>query len=404
MVSEAVYNEWINSLLKLTIAINSKDKLRLAKLFNELVFKASAPSKTPGNVSKLPSKPYYELIGGLKVKPAKHKQKNKTLRRRILPGHRVYRRTTQQRVDRGTVQYFLILPSLIFIIFNIFNNPRMPSENARDPVLEFAIFNLFIPLIGVNVIAPPLTEIILFLTNYQTPILIMQSLMNISNWWSDTRDSGVMAANEIVDDLSDLSEIAERADRSWQRMRHASRSPSVESILTTYRREKSMPTLQLQLPVPTYDELVERTRDYLLKKSLELNNSNKRRVMLLAMTGMTRRLALLLTMPEVINRRHGSNMSRNMFSRVKAETVRKLTSMELPATADSTAVYTVCDSCGRTDENDKADDNDAVTFSRACGSCSYDMCDDCYSKLQRRNPYSISYSNYKICPRCKNDI
>jgi hypothetical protein len=398
MVTEAVYNEWVNSLLKLSLAIKSKDKLRLTNLFNELVVKAS--SKTPTNVSKLPSKPYYELIGGLKVKPAKYKQKNKTLRRRILPGHRVYRRTTQQRVERGTVQYFLILPSLIFIIFNAFNNPRMPSENARDPVLEFAIFNLFIPLIGLNVIAPPLTEIILFLTNYQTPILIMQSLMNISNWWSDTRDRGLIAASEIVDDLSDLSVIAERADRSWQRMHPASRSPSVESILTTYRREKSMPTLQLQLPVPTYDELVDRTRDYLLKKSLELNHSNKRRVMLLAMTGITRRLALLLTMPEVTRRRFGSNISRNMFSRVKAETVRKLTSMELPVTAD----YTVCDSCGRTDENDKVDDNDAVTFSRACGSCSYDMCDDCYSKLQRRNPYSISDSNYKKCPRCKNDI
>ena len=154
------------------------------------------------------------------------------------------------------------------------------------------------------------------------------------------------------------------------------------------------------MQIPTYEEIVDSTRDYLLKRSLALSDGNKRRIMLLAMTGMTRRVVVLLTTPanRGFSRRVGLDVQ-NMFSRVKGETAYKLIAQKTPAPGD---YYTVCDRCGRTDENDE--DEDAVTFSRACGNCSYDMCDECYSTLQRRNPYSVSDDGYKVCPRCEHDL
>jgi hypothetical protein len=399
MVTEAVYNEWVSSLSKLVMAARSNDEVGLQKIFDELIVKMSGVSPV-SPVS--PSKPFIppELTGGLKVK--KYNRKNRTLRRRLLPGHAVYRRTTQQRVFRETVQYFLVLPSLIFIIYMAINNPRMPNETAKDPLLEFALLNFFIPFVGMNGIVLPLSEMILFLINFQIPISIMQSLVNVYNWFADNIDRGTVAANEIVDDLSDLSELAVSVypDRRFSRMRPSSQTPSAESMVSAYRKKKA------QLPLPPYDELVDRTRDYLLKKSLALNHSNQRRIMLLAMTGMTRRVALLLLTPTSTSRpdlRLSRRFNRNslqttLLSKVKGATAYKLT---LP---QKKTFYTVCDSCNRTDEYSKDEDPNAVTFSRACGSCSYDMCDTCYSKLQRRNPYSSSDTIYKICPRCKNDL
>jgi hypothetical protein len=186
--------------------------------------------------------------------------------------------------------------------------------------------------------------------------------------------------------------------------------PSAESVVVAHKTPMNR-MMRLLLPeealvteramqIPRYEEFVDSTRDYLLKRSIALSDGNKRRVMLLAMTAMTRRVVvLLLTAPA---NRGGSRRwvdldVQNMFSRVKGETAYKLIT---PAPG---YYYTVCDSCGRTDENDE--DKDAVTFSRKCGTCSYDMCDTCYSKLKRRNPYSFSDStSYKVCPRCKHDL
>jgi hypothetical protein len=251
---------------------------------------------------------------------------------------------------------------------------------------------------------PPVAEIILFLSNFQTPIAIMRALTNVSNRFF--RNSELRAAQEMVDDLSHLSEVADRvrADRSL-RPAVSRRGPSAESVVVAHKtpvnRMKALAT-ESAMQIPRYEEFVDSTRDYLLKRSIALSDGNKRRVMLLAMAAMTRRVVvLLLTAPA---NRGGSRRwvgldVQNMFSRVKGETAYKLIAQKTPAPG---YYYTVCDSCGRTDENDE--DEDAVTFSRACGNCSYDMCDECYSKLQRRNPYSLSDATYKVCPRCKHDL
>lgn len=398
MVTEVVYNEWISSLFKVVTHARNEDELK--KIFDELVEKARS-----GSGSKTPRK----LTGGLKVKPSKYRHKNVTLRRRLVASRPVYRRTTQQRAYRGTVQYLLLLSSFIFIIYNAFNNPRMPNENARDPLLEFALLNLFIPLVGINVVVPPISEILLFLVNFQTPIAIMRALTNVSNRFFGNGE--LRAAQETVDDLSHLSKVAESVDR---RLRPAASrgGPSAESVAAAHKTPMNR-AMRLLLPeealvmesamqIPRYEEFVDSTRDYLLKRSLALSDGNKRRVMLLAMTGMTRRVVVLLTTPPenrgASSRRTGL-VVQNMFSRVKGKTAYKLIAHKTPAPGH---YYTVCDSCGRTDENDE--DEDAVTFSRACGNCSYDMCDTCYSKLQRRNPYSVSDDTYKVCPRCKHDL
>jgi hypothetical protein len=295
------------------------------------------------------------------------------------------------------------------MIYNAFNNPRIPSENSRDPLLEFAFINLFIPFAGMNVVGPPISELLLFLINFQTPVAIMRALTNVSTRFFG--NSELRAAQEMVDDLSHLSDVADLVDR---RLRpSASRGgPSAESVVAA-RKTPVNRMMGLLLPkealaaesamqIPRYEEFVDSTRDYLLKRSIALSDGNKRRVMLLAMSAMTSRVVvLLLTAPA---NRGGSRRwvgldVQNMFSRVKGETAYKLIAQKTPAPG---YYYTVCDSCGRTDENDE--DEDAVTFSRACGNCSYDMCDTCYSKLQRRNPYSISDDNHKVCPRCKHDI
>jgi hypothetical protein len=410
MVTEVVYNEWISSLFKVVTHARSENENELKKIFDELVEKAGSRSRSRRSRQSGSKKPR-ELMGGLKVKPSKYRHKNVTLRRRLVSSRPVYRRTTQQRAYRGTVQYLLILSSFIFIIYNAFNNSHVPSENARDPLLEFALYNLFIPFAGMNAVIPPISELLLFLINFQTPVAIMRALTNVSNRFFGNSDSEVRAAQEMVGDLSHLSEVADRVDR---RLRpSASRwGPSAESVAAAHKTPVNR-MMRLLLPeealatesamqIPRYEEFVDSTRDYLLKRSIALSDGNKRRVMLLAMSAMTSRVVVLLTTPPEnrgASRRRAGLVVQNMFSRVKGETAYKLIAQKTPAPGH---YYTVCDSCGRTDENDE--DEDAVTFSRACGNCSYDMCDTCYSNLQRRNPYSVSDDNYKVCPRCKHDI
>ena len=410
MVTEVVYNEWISSLFKVA---HARSENELKKIFDELVEKAgygsrSRRSRQSRQSRQSGSKNPRELTGGLKVKPAKYRHKNVTLRRQLVSSRPVYRRTTQQRVVRGTIHYLLILSSFIFIIYNAFNNPRMPNEGVRDPLLEFALLNLFIPLVGVNVVVPPISEILLFLINFQTPVAIMRALTNVSTRFFG--NSELRAAQEMVGDLSHLSDVADLVDR---RLRpSASRGgPSAESVAAA-RKTPVNRMMRLLLPeealaaqsamqIPRYEEFVDSTRDYLLKRSIALSDGNKRRVMLLAMSAMTSRVVVLLTTPASrgASSRRAGLVVQNMFSRVKGETAYKLIAHKTTAPGH---YYTVCDSCGRTDENDE--DEDAVTFSRACGNCSYDMCDTCYSKLQRRNPYSVSDDNHKVCPRCKHDI
>lgn len=406
MVTEVVYNEWISSLFKVTHAKNEDE---LKQIFDELVEKAGSRSgsrsKSGSRRSGSGSKKPRELMGGLKVKPSKYKHKNVTLRRRLVPSRPVYRRTTQHRVVRGTIDFFLVMSSFIFIIYNAFNNPRMPNEGVRKPLLEFALLNLFIPLFVATGIIPPIRELLLFLINFQTPIAIMRALTNVSTRFFGNRNSDLRAAQEMVDDLSHLSDVADLVDRRRLHPSSASRGgPSAESVAAA-RKTPMKRMMGLLLPeealatesamqIPRYEEFVDSTRDYLLKRSLALSDGNKRRVMLLAMSAMTSRVVVLLLTPPASRR-----AIQNMFSRVKGETAYKLIAQKTPAPG---YYYTVCDSCGRTDENDE--DKDAVTFSRACGNCSYDMCDTCYSKLQRRNPYSVSDGNHKVCPRCKHDI
>jgi hypothetical protein len=410
MVTEVVYNEWISSLFKVA---HARSENELKKIFDELVEKAgygsrSRRSRQSRQSRQSGSKNPRELTGGLKVKPSKYRHKNVTLRRQLVSSRPVYRRTTQQRVVRGTIHYLLILSSFIFIIYNAFNNPRMPNEGVRDPLLEFALLNLFIPLVGVNVVVPPISEILLFLINFQTPVAIMRALTNVSTRFFG--NSELRAAQEMVGDLSHLSDVADLVDR---RLRpSASRGgPSAESVAAA-RKTPVNRMMRLLLPeealaaqsamqIPRYEEFVDSTRDYLLKRSIALSDGNKRRVMLLAMSAMTSRVVVLLTTPASrgASSRRAGLVVQNMFSRVKGETAYKLIAHKTTAPGH---YYTVCDSCGRTDENDE--DEDTVTFSRACGNCSYDMCDTCYSKLQRRNPYSVSDDNYKVCPRCKHDI
>jgi len=400
MVTEVVYNEWISSLFKVTHARNEDE---LKQIFDELVEKAG--STRSRSRSRSGSKKPRELMGGLKVKPSKYKHKNVTLRRRLVPSRPVYRRTTQHRVVRGTIDFFLVMSSFIFIIYNAFNNPRMPNEGVRKPLLEFALLNLFIPLFVATGIIPPIRELLLFLINFQTPIAIMRALTNVSTRFFGNRNSDLRAAQEMVDDLSHLSDVADLVDRRRLHPSSASRGgPSAESVAAA-RKTPMKRMMGLLLPeealatesamqIPRYEEFVDSTRDYLLNRSIALSDGNKRRVMLLAMSAMTSRVVVLLLTPPASRR-----AIQNMFSRVKGETAYKLIAQKTPAPG---YYYTVCDSCGRTDENDE--DKDAVTFSRACGNCSYDMCDTCYSKLQRRNPYSVSDGNHKVCPRCKHDI
>jgi hypothetical protein len=409
MVTEVVYNEWISSLFKVTHARNEDE---LKKIFDELVEKAGSGSRRSGSGSRRSgSKKPRELMGGLKVKPSKYRPKNATLRRRLVPSRPVYRRTTQQRVVRGTIHYFMVLSSFIFIIYNAFNNPRMPNEDVRDPLLEFALLNLFIPLLGMNVVGPPISELLLFLINFQTPVAIMRALTNVSTRLADIGNSDLRAAQEMVDDLSHLSDVADLVDRRL-RPSGSRGGPSAESVAASRKTpvnrmmglllpEEALAT-ESAMQIPRYEEFVDSTRDYLLKRSIALSDGNKRRVMLLAMSAMTSRVVVLLTTPASrgASRRRAGLVVQHMFSRVKGETAYKLIAQKTPAPG---YYYTVCDSCGRTDENDE--DEDAVTFSRACGNCSYDMCDTCYSKLQRRGPYSFSDStSHKVCPRCKHDI
>jgi hypothetical protein len=101
----------------------------------------------------------------------------------------------------------------------------MPNEGARDPLLEFALLNLFIPLLGMNVVGPPISELLLFLINFQTPVAIMRALTNVSTRLADIGNSELRAAQETVDDLSHLSEVADIVDSRLQR-----RIPVVRSL------------------------------------------------------------------------------------------------------------------------------------------------------------------------------
>ena len=392
MIPESVYNEWLNS---------------LAKLANK------GPMSIMGPLLKTPNKKI-QLTGGVKIKPSSRYGTVKLRRRTLIPSRAVYRRTIQHRVYRGTVQYLLILSSAIVIVYNAFNNPHYPSENSRDPLLEFYLYNILLPLVGAGGILPIIAEILLFFINFQIPIMVTQSLVNISNSWAQRGNSGLNAAQEISRDFDYLGNyIGElgtttnprptdfRYTRNWPTMHPRpmpSGVPSAENMALAFRkgnttinrmRDLFSPSAVFTGPFPTYDELVDSTRDYLLKRSLELNDANKRRVMLLAMSTMTRGVVLLLTKP---GRR--SVIVGHMFNRLKVKTVHKAITAP-PALLPELSYYTKCDKCGATDQYN------TVTFSRKCGNCSYDMCDKCYSKLPKRNPYSNTYNR---CPRCKKEL
>ena len=406
MVTEAVYNEWVTSLFK--IATEGP----MAILGHLLKRPGKEVKKPPGQI---------KMIGGLKVKS--NKKKRITFARRLIPNSRgTYRRTTRHRAYRGTIEYVVYLSSVIIILYNAFIQPYYtlreiiqpyytPRENTRDPLYESALFTIIIPLFGAACVVPIIAEILIFLINFQVPIMITQSLVNVSNSWahrsSDVAGESSDVAGEISKDLIHLSKVSKAAkptepsQSSAASLRYCTMRPapmlrvvSAEKMVAAFRGATPMNKI-LQVfspsasasavsePFPTYDQLVESTRDYLLKRSLELNDANKRRVMLLAMSTMTRRVILLLTKPD----RHTRSNVANLFSRVKIATVRK---------AITAPYYTRCDKCGSTDEDD------GVTFSRRCGECSYDMCDTCYSKLKRYNPYSDTHSNVnKLCPGCR---
>lgn len=385
MVTEAVYNEWVTSLFK--IATEGP----MAILGHLLKMPGKEVKKPPGQI---------KMIGGLKVKS--NKKKRITFARRLIPNSRgTYRRTTRHRAYRGTIEYVVYLSSVIIILYNAFIQPYYtPRENTRDPLYESALYNIIVPLFGAVCVVPIIAEILIFLINFQVPIMITQSLVNVSNSWAH-RSSDV--AGEISKDLIHLSKVSKAAKPTepsqstaaglrYCPIRRSFDLVRLEKMVAAFRGATPMNKI-LQVfspsasasasPFPTYDQLVESTRDYLLKRSLELNDANKRRVMLLAMSTMTRRVILLLTKPD----RHTRSNVANLFSRVKIATVRK---------AITAPYYTRCDKCGSTDEDD------GVTFSRRCGECSYDMCDTCYSKLKRYNPYSDTHSNVnKLCPGCR---
>jgi hypothetical protein len=388
MVTEAVYNEWVTSLFK--IATEGP----MAILGHLLKRPGKEVKKPPGQI---------KMIGGLKVKS--NKKKRITFARRLIPNSRgTYRRTTRHRAHRGTIQYVVYLSSVIIILYNAFIQPYYtPRENTRDPLYESALYNIIVPLFGAVCVVPIIAEILIFLINFQVPIMIMQSLANVSNSWAHRRSDVAEEISEVLIHLSKDSKAAKPTEPSQSTATDLRYCPirrsfdlvRLEKMVAAFRGATPMNKI-LQVfspsasasasasPFPTYDQLVESTRDYLLKRSLGLNDANKRRVMLLAMSTMTRRVILLLTKPD----RHNRSNVANLFSRVKIATVRK---------AITAPYYTRCDNCGSTDEDD------GVTFSRRCGDCSYDMCDTCYSKLQRHNPYSDTHSNVnKLCPGCGN--
>lgn len=399
MVTESLYNEWIGNLFIMT---------------------TKGPMSILGHLLKPPGKKMQkmQLTGGVKLKLKQSSQfkksKRPTFSRRLL-SRVVHRRTTQHRAYRSTMQYMLTLSSAFFILYTAFNDPHYtPRANARDPLLDSALFNILLPFCGAVGIIPAIAEILLFLINFQIPIMITQSLVNISNSWGHRNDHGLNAAQEISSDLIHLGNVAKRiddptthTDGRWPTMhpRPMPRgAPSAENIVVAFRKGAPMMQKLLQVfslstvangPFPTYAELADSTRDYLLKRSLELNDANKRRVMLLAMSTMTRRVVLLLTTPpgrRTMNRGTGRIIG-NLFSRVKIETVRNAITV-----APALPVVTQCDECGETDEYA------TVTFSRKCGNCSHDMCDTCYSKLQRTNPYSGNSDKFKKCPGCNDDL
>jgi hypothetical protein len=379
MVTEAVYNEWMDNLFKMANdgPMSILDHLR----------------KHPGQKMQM---------GGIKLKS----KNNTTFRRRILPTRVVHRRTTQQRVRARTIDTICLVTSAIYIMYNAYNHLAQTPITGTNNLLETLIFNILLPIIGGTGITIVINEILFFLVNFQIPIMVTQSLVNISNSWTQGKRSGLIAAQEISGDLIRISKLPTGTTPMkyrWPTMHPQlmQRGVSVENLAVAFRKGTPTPKMNdiMQLysqstiatvydgPFPTYDELADSTRDYLLKRSLELIGANKRRVMLLAMSTMTRRVVLLLTRP---GNRHSivGNEIGNMFSRMKIKSV----SRALPA--PSLAEYTQCDKCGNTDEEN------VVTFSRKCGNCPYDMCDTCYSKLDRSYGYNSS-ANFKKCPGCK---
>jgi hypothetical protein len=378
MVTEAVYNELMSNLFKMA---------------------NDGPMSILGHLRKHPGKKM-QLVGGVKLK-SKY-----TFRRRILPIRVVHRRTTQQRVRDRTMDTICLLTSAIYIIYIAYNHMAQ-TTGPNMLSLDTLLLNILGPVVGDTILIMVISQILFFLVNFQVPILLTQSLVNVSNSWArhGNTDGGLIAAQEISDDLFTLSGIAETgtvaADPIGHRWdtthtihpRPMSRGISAENIAVTLRQ--LAPTNMMKKRIdernqsfPTYAEFADSTRDYLLKRSLELTGANKRRVMLLAMSTMTRKVVVLLltTRPGQRNVRDISNM----FSRMKIKTVSKA----LPA--PSLAEYTQCDNCGNTDEEN------VVTFSRKCGNCPYDMCDTCYSTLQRSFGYNSA--NLKKCPGCKADL
>ena len=299
-----------------------------------------------------------------------------------------------------------LLTSAIYIIY-IAHNHMAQTTGPIMLSLDTLILNILGPVVGGTSLIMVISQILFFLVNFQVPILLTQSLVNVSNSWArhGNTDDGLIAAQEISDDLFTLSGIAKTgtvaADpigRRWDTIhpRPMSRGISAENFAVALRQGTPTNMMKKRIAAPnhsfpTYAEFADSTRDYLLKRSLELTDANKRRVMLLAMSTMTRRVVLLLTTrpgPQrnsIVVRDIG-----NMFSRMKIKTVSKA----LPA--PSLAEYTQCDKCGNTDEEN------VVTFSRKCGNCPYDMCDRCYSTLQRSFGYNSA--NIKKCPGCNADL
>ena len=393
MVTETGYNEWMTNLFKMA---------------NE------GPMSILGHLRKTPGKKM-QLMGGVKIKPFKYSKYNTTIRRRLLPGRAVYRRTTQQRVRARTMDTIFLLTSAIYIMYNAYYNNMGQISITDDThiLLDNLIFNILLPIVGGTGIAMAISEILFFIVNLQMPIMVTQSLVNVSNSWAHRGDSGLNAAKEISGDLIHLSKLARNTvatpmDYRWPTMRPQvmpigvsaenavalrkgtpSNSMMMKKIMQIY--SQSTVDTVYDGPFPTYAEFANSTRDYLIKRSLELNDANKRRVMLLAMSTMTRRVVLLL-IPHG-HRQPNSGIGReigNMFSRMKIETVSKA----LPS--PSLAEYTQCDKCGKTDEDN------VVAFSRRCGNCPYDMCDTCYSKLDRS--YGYNSANLKKCPGCNADL
>jgi hypothetical protein len=383
VVSETEYNKWIEDLNKLSRV--RSDSAALNKIIANIVKQIKIKVQSRKTISRKTIS-RKTITGGVKIKSTNRYSTstrrplsfaNTATRRQEV--YREYRPFHRNRVNK--VQSFLVGAAVIlqFILFTL----SMKVAGVFFLPTTFMIFCLF------NSDHSKLQRCLEYIINLPLPAIVTGAVVN--SWHYVKNFQNIKNSNEIVKGIERLSAADFQFDTSSQNSSLDAAllvSPLVTRPLPTGVKSAEIMLSSMNFShvlkigdLPTYQQLIGSTQDYLLRKGLQYSDANRRRVMLLSMAAMTGRVVSLLVngYPEGSASRRSRDSAQRLISRItRGRTVRKAITVDQPD-------ITKCDRCERYDD----DEYDPTTFSSAsCVKCRYDTCDRCISEV-------------KECPGCK---